>query len=178
MGPLKHPKHEHFAQLVSNGENAARAYVLAGYKESGARQNAQRLMTKDDVRSRVQELLNAKAAAHDAAVKQAAQEVAIDKAWVLRRLVQNVDTAQQAVPVTDREGNPTGEYQQNLAAANKALELIGKELGMFVDRKEVRTGTLDGLEHDDLKLIREALAAGGASAAAGPEPEGTRRTTH
>ena len=30
-----------------------------------------------------------------------------------------------------------GEYVYNGSVANKALELIGKELGMFIDRKEV-----------------------------------------
>ena len=49
-------------------------------------------------------------------------------------LVENVKMAKRAVPVFDREGEPTGEYEQQLAAANRALELIGKELGMFVDQ--------------------------------------------
>lgn len=178
MGPLKNAKHEHFAQLVSNGESATRAYVLAGYSEKGARQSAHALLTKPDVSDRVQELRQEKERQHKRAVGAVVQEAAVDKAWVIAQLVENVKMAKQAVPVTDREGNPTGEYQQNLSAANKALELIGKELAMFVDRKEVRTGELDGLEHDDLKAIREALAAGGLAATASPEPAGARRTTH
>jgi hypothetical protein len=43
----------------------------------------------------------------------------------------------QAVPVLDKEGNPTGEYQYNGFVANKALELLGREIGMFVERHEV-----------------------------------------
>jgi hypothetical protein len=31
----------------------------------------------------------------------------------------------------------SGEFIYNGSVANKALELIGKELGMFIDRKEV-----------------------------------------
>jgi hypothetical protein len=30
-----------------------------------------------------------------------------------------------------------GEYSYNGSVANKALELLGKQLGMFIDRKEV-----------------------------------------
>jgi len=30
-----------------------------------------------------------------------------------------------------------GQYVYNGSVANKALELLGKELGMFIDRKEV-----------------------------------------
>jgi len=40
----------------------------------------------------------------------------------------------QAVPVLDKQGEPTGEYTYQGAVANRALELIGKHLGMFIDR--------------------------------------------
>ena len=40
-------------------------------------------------------------------------------------------------PVLDKDGNPTGEYQYNGFVANKALELLGREIGMFVERHEL-----------------------------------------
>lgn len=43
----------------------------------------------------------------------------------------------QAAPVTDRDGMPTGEYRYDGSVANRALELLGKELGMFIDRSKV-----------------------------------------
>lgn len=170
MQALKNAKHEHFAQLVSNGETAARAYVMAGYAESGARQNSARLMTNDDIRARIESLRAAKEQQHAAAVTQVVKEAAIDKAWVMAQLVENVRMAKQAEPVLDQEGNPIGEYRQNINAANKALELLGKEFGMFVDRKEVRSGPLDGLPPEDLKALEDALTRilgrGGAGEAA------------
>ena len=33
-------------------------------------------------------------------------------------------------------GEPTGEYVYNGTVANKSLELLGKELGMFIERSE------------------------------------------
>ena len=42
----------------------------------------------------------------------------------------------QVTAVLDSEGNPTGVYQHQPMAANKGLELIGKELGMFKERIE------------------------------------------
>jgi hypothetical protein len=39
-------------------------------------------------------------------------------------------------PVLDSEGRPTGEYRYGGNVANRALELLGKELGMFIDRSE------------------------------------------
>ena len=53
MTVLKNPKHEHFAQLVSNGESATRAYALAGYSPNGAKQSASVLLAKPDVSERV-----------------------------------------------------------------------------------------------------------------------------
>jgi len=177
--PLKNAKHEHFAQLVSNGETQARAYVLAGYNEKGARQNAARLIANDDVRDRIDALRRQKESVHAQATKAVIAEAALDKAWVLKRLSRIVDMGMAAEPVKDAEGNPVGEYKANLQAANKALELIGKEAGMFIDRKEIRTGELDGLGHDELKQLREALATFGCTGQAqGAFPAGEGRATH
>ena len=41
------------------------------------------------------------------------------------------------VPVLDRDGKPTGEYRYDGSVANRALELLGKQQGMFIDRHEV-----------------------------------------
>ncbi|MDM9643871.1 hypothetical protein [Rhizobium sp. S163] len=54
MPVLKNAGHEAFAQAVASGKNAAEAYKAAGFKPH--RQNAARLMTIDDVVSRVKEL--------------------------------------------------------------------------------------------------------------------------
>src|ERR1035437_5869658 len=42
----------------------------------------------------------------------------------------------QAEEVVDKKGKPTGKYTFNATGANRALELLGKKLGMFVDRGE------------------------------------------
>lgn len=166
--PLANAKHEHFAQLVSNAENPTRAYVLAGYSGKGAKQSAARLMTNADVCDRIAYLRQQKEQEHRAAVQGVIAEAAIDKKWVLDRLTKIVDMGMAAEAVLDNEGNPIGEYKANLAGANKALELIGKELGMFVDRKEVRTGPLDNLPPDDAKALIEAIDAIQRARTAGP----------
>jgi hypothetical protein len=43
-------------------------------------------------------------------------------------------TAEQ---IKDSHGKATGEYRYDGAVANRALELLGKELGMFVDKHEL-----------------------------------------
>ena len=50
-------------------------------------------------------------------------------------LLMIVERAMQAVPHLDHEGNPTGVYTYQGNVANKALELLGRELGMFAQRQ-------------------------------------------
>ena len=57
------------------------------------------------------------------------------RAWVLERLTENVRRAMRIEAVTLR-GVPTGEYRYEGSVANRALELLGKELGLFVERSE------------------------------------------
>jgi hypothetical protein len=71
-----------------------------------------------------------------AGTKLVIERTAIDKEWVIERLRENVERAMQAQPVLDRAGNSTGSYVYNGATANRALELLGKELGMFIERRE------------------------------------------
>lgn len=87
------------------------------------------------------------------------EKVAIDKKWVIDRLVQNADRAMQTTAVTDDDGNPIGEYHYQGNVANRALELIGKEMGMFVERKEVgEPGAFDKMTDEQVldELSKEA----------------------
>lgn len=74
--------------------------------------------------------------------------------WVIARLHEVYNVAMAAVQVLDRKGNPTGVYKVDIAGANRALELIGKHIGMFEQRIEV---THKGEVHH----LLEAIAARG-----------------
>lgn len=177
MAPLRNARHEHFAQLMAkDAMSPPKAYIAVGYSEAGAHQSANRLLRDAEVCSRIAQL---RAVIEGPARERAIEKTALDKAWVLAQLVENVKMAKKAEPVRDGEGNETGEYRQNLPAANKALELLGKELGMFIDRKEVRTGELDSLDSDELKQLRDAiLLAGTGVEAAGDDAGSQGRATH
>lgn len=148
-------KQEVFCQQVAKGIPATEAAKGAGYAASSAHVTASRMMDMPVIVARIAEW-------RERVESKVADKVAIDKAWVLGQLVENVEMAKQAIPVTTRDGEETGEYEQNLTAANKALELIGKELGMFVERREIRTGNLDLTDEQlDAALVaaRALLAA-------------------
>lgn len=141
MPILSNPKHELFAQELAKGKSAEAAYVAAGFKPN--RGNATVLKQKESISNRVSELLDRRDKIDAMGVQKAAEAVAVDKAWVMARLKENAERALQARQATDAEGNPAGDFKYEGAVANRALELLGKEIGMFVDRKEIRTGRID-----------------------------------
>lgn len=107
MAVLSNQRHEAFAQALAKGLTADEAYKQAGFKPN--RGNASTLKAKKNIQARVAELQG-----------MAAERVVVDREWVLAKLVENATNTQETNP----------------SASNQALQLIGKELGMFVDRSE------------------------------------------
>ncbi len=122
--PLKNTRHEKFVLGLLEGKTDGQAYVDAGYKPNDG--NTVRMKGNERIQARLAFLQS-----------QVAEEAVIDAAWVTKRLVENVERAMQAVAVTDAEGNPTGVYTYQGAVANKALELLGRNIGMFKDAAPV-----------------------------------------
>ena len=116
MPPLKNTKQELFALFLSKGQSQLQAYVNAGYKPQLG--HASRLASKGIVASRVQELQERAVAKYE-----------VDKADIMRRLDANAKTAALA-----------GE----IASSNQALALMGKELGMFVEKQELKVDAARG----------------------------------
>ena len=135
---LRNLRYERFACGLAEGKPAYQAYIDAGFAKAGAAQSASRLLKSQraGIRERVAETLQEREQIDAEGTKLAIERTAIDKEWVIERLRENVERAMQARPVLDRAGNPTGSYVYNGAAANRALELLGKELGMFVEKRE------------------------------------------
>jgi phage terminase small subunit len=139
--------HEYMIDL-----NAKQAAIRAGYSERGAEVQGCQLLSNPNVAA-----LIAERTAERAKVAKVSAE------WVISRLVENVERCQQAEQVTDREGNPTGEYKFDAANANRALELLGKHLGLFVERREL-TGAhggplqVDEVSLDDAERLRRITA--------------------
>ncbi len=75
----------------------------------------------------------------DAAQPGASVQVSqLSQGWVLAQLVEVVDRCMREVPVRDRAGRETGEWTFKPREALSALTLIGKHLGMFSARLDVR----------------------------------------
>ena len=139
------PRQQRFVEEYAIKHNATQAAVKAGYSARTAAQQGARLLKDAKVCAAVTVL-----------DEKAARDCGLSVEWVLRGLRENFERAMQAVPVLDREGKPTGDYQYEGAVANRALELIGKHFGLFADR--IRVEDLTALSDADLA----AIAAGRA----------------
>lgn len=122
MAKLDNARWEAFACGLANGLTRDAAYGNAGYKQH--RSNASRLSTNDSVQQRVAEIQALKS-----------NTALLNRADVLRELAENVKTAKDL---------------NQMSASNQALNLIGKELGMFVDRRLLNVRYLDDMSEEEL----------------------------
>ncbi|WP_262268627.1 terminase small subunit [Microvirga yunnanensis] len=134
--------------------NAAGAARRAGYSARSAAPIGHANLRKPDI-----------AAAIAAAREARSARTGLTQDWVLDRLREMAERCMRQEPVLDRQGQPAGAFTFNAAGATKALELIGKHLGMFKDR--VEPGGLrkpEDLSDEDLA----ALATGRSPGASAP----------
>jgi hypothetical protein len=145
MPKLDDPLKERFAQLVASGECSkkdayAQARMAAGddrpIASITASTNASRLLKEPAVLARIEELTEfvekepeeIADQAQRAKVEQRIKEVqsfALTKQWVIDELVDNVKRAKK---------------RHSFAGANKALELLGRHLGMFAEQIDTEKG--------------------------------------
>ena len=118
--------------------NATQAAIRAGYSERTAYSVGQRLLKKVEIQRAVA-----------AAQAKRARRVEVTQDYVLSNLVEVVERTMQRAPVLDRKGEQIKDSKGrnvwcfDAKAANKALELLGKHLGLFSDR--VQTEVSGGL---------------------------------
>jgi phage terminase small subunit len=156
MPVLSNPRHERFAQGLAAGKSAEEAYSEAGFKPSPS--NASTLRKNQNILERVSELLSEQERRHGQATAEAIKAAALTKEWVIETLMDNVAKAMQAKPVrTDDEGEAIGEYQYQGGVANRALELLGKELGMFIERRQNIPASADLTDEHLDQRIRQLL---------------------
>ena len=115
LEPLVNPKWETFARNVAAGNDQTKSALLAGFAQGSAAVRGCELMKRPEVRERI-ELIRGTSR------EQALSSVILSKSWVLKELKDNIKRAAQA---------------GDNSSVNRGLELVGKELGMFVDRKIV-----------------------------------------
>lgn len=134
------PKQERFCEEYIKDLHGTNAAIRAGYSESSATQQASRLLTKENVHARIVELK-----------AQRSKETLVDAEFVVLGLKEMVFRCMQKKPVLEfdylekrlthkmvetEEGKEVGAYEFDSHGANKALELLGKHVGLFDKKKD------------------------------------------
>lgn len=132
-------KQKRFVEEYLIDLNATQAAIRAGYSKNRASELGYQLLQKTTVQNAIQEAQNNRS-----------ERVQITQEEVIRRLLENIDIAsgKRATVITIPSKNAEGEVMGNdvaqfvyePSAVNKALELLGKHLGMFKDGVDITTG--------------------------------------
>lgn len=125
-----------FCLAYTETENASEAYRRAYNVKAGTAANtvyveASKLLKNPKIAQRLQELQ-----------AEAVAQAVVSKTWIIERLARNAQMCLGEIPVVVDRVNKDGEKvtveirKHDPAGAARSLELLGKELAMFVDRSE------------------------------------------
>jgi phage terminase small subunit len=124
------PKQQRFAQEYLLDLNATQAAIRAGYSARTAGEQGSRLLAKIKVQESIQK-----------AQEERSERTEIDQDWVIENLRNIVERCLQGVPVMTKSRGKwveTGKWKFDSAGANRALEMIAKHLGMFIEKQVIQ----------------------------------------
>jgi hypothetical protein len=159
-----------FVRLVVEGKTHAEAYRIAAGKQHVGDKNAWKMGARWAQHPGMAAAIETMRLHADAeATKEVAAKLAITKEYVMRSLHEVAERCMQHRPVLDKQGKqvyvetPDGEqapaYVFDGKGAVNALVPLGKELGMFMERKEVRHGPLPDVPDARLPAMLSDLVA-------------------
>jgi phage terminase small subunit len=157
MAELSNSRWEEYARGRATGLSAADAWLAAGFnaktKTYASSYGRALQRSHPEVTARITEI-------EEEIRTNALRKAEVDREWVLNRLKDNHDKAAAEKEVLDRQGNPTGEYTFQGNVANRSLELVGKELGMFVERFSIESldQELEGMSPAELRAFVKTAA--------------------
>lgn len=160
MAELGNPRWESFCQLKAIGKVHWDAYIAAGFtvnpgdptkRNKIASTRASILLRDPRIKQRILEI-------EEELRTSVLAKAAVDRTYVVKNLKDNSEKAQAAKPVLDRQGRKTGEYKTDTAASNRALELLGKEVGMFQDKFD-DAGLDDRIKNMTVLEVRNQIRA-------------------
>ena len=132
-------KQKEFVRQYQLDLNATQAAVRAGYSVKTAYRQGADLLQKTSIREAIEK-----------AQAKRARRVEVTQDYVLSNLVEVVERTMQRAPVTDRKGEQVTDEEGRAVwtfdakGANRALELLGKHLGIFTDKVRAEVSGPDG----------------------------------
>lgn len=132
-------KQKEFVRQYLVDLNATQAAVRAGYSVKTAYRQGADLLQKTSIREAIEK-----------AQAKRARRVEVTQDYVLSNLVEVVERTMQRAPVLDRKGEQVTDEEGRAVwtfdakNANRALELLGKHLGIFTDKVKAEVSGPDG----------------------------------
>ncbi|WP_304021956.1 terminase small subunit [Desulfovibrio piger] len=132
-------KQKEFVRQYLVDLNATQAAVRAGYSVKTAYRQGADLLQKTSIREAIEK-----------AQAKRARRVEVTQDYVLSNLVEVVERTMQRAPVTNRKGEQVTDEEGRAVwtfdakGANRALELLGKHLGIFTDKIRAEVSGPDG----------------------------------
>lgn len=123
------PKQDMFVREYLIDLNATQAAIRAGYSAKTAGAIGEENLKKPEIAAAIQKAMDKRA-----------EEVDVSAKYVLTGIKKLIDRCEQAVPVLDNEGKPTGEWRFEGGTAMRGYELLGKHLRLFTDKIEIDVG--------------------------------------
>ena len=151
MAQLK-KRQELFCQEYVVDYNGTQAAIRAGYSEKSARQHSVKMLSNASILARVRELQS-----------EQVERLAVSQDYVVMQLIDTYNCCREPSPVREYDAESgewveTGMYQFDSKGALRALELLGKHLGMYNDKLQIsgsiNTGQLD-------KVLKQLRGGGG-----------------
>lgn len=171
------PKQEAFCKEYVIDLNATQAFIRAGYSAKTAGPCAGKLLKKPEIQTRIQVLMDKRAARVEVSADKILQQLALMGFSDIRELfdaagnIKNIHdmpdgiaASIQAIDVVkkDFDGEPATVHKIKLADKQKSMELLGKHLKLFTDRVEhsVDEGLMDRLVSARQRALPDADTEG------------------
>jgi phage terminase small subunit len=122
-------KQQRFVEEYMIDFNATQAAIRAGYSKKRASEISYQLLQKTTVQNEIKKLRD-----------KLTEKSEVDAQWVLDNFIELSQRCMQKVEVMEKIDGVwvgTGEWKFDSSGANKALENIGKILGVYIDKSEV-----------------------------------------
>ena len=140
MSILENQRWELFCQAIVSGHTACDAYVAAGYKRSNS--SPYQLLENSRIKERIDELRTLQV-----------EKIVLSKQYAIEAIIENLEKALGRRPV--KVGKDASEiYVYRGDVANRALQMIGHEIGLFTEKKEIAHSIGEFKQYTDEELVQ------------------------
>jgi phage terminase small subunit len=150
------PRHIKFCIEYIKDSDGGAAARRAGFAESSARVVGCNLLKDPLIQAELEKRC-----------EKVANRLELSAASVLEGIQRIIARCEQAEPVFDKEGNPTGEYIFDAKACLKGYELLGKHLKLFTEKRELSFPSLENATNEQLSQIAASLGLPSTNLTAG-----------